>query len=132
MTTPAWWVGAVTFAIVHILAFAAVVFYCFDNYYDQLCPIDPIGYVLFSPAYFFTPLFGASAAGLILIPLNSFLWGCVLVEPIRWWCGWPPWRISMRKFLIAFTVIAVLLALSGVANQHSENPLLPVVQPCCG
>jgi hypothetical protein len=132
MAKPMWWVGAIGSAIAHFAFLVGTIIYCLDHYYEQPCPLDLLGKVLISPAYFFLPLLGNTPLVLVLLPLNSFFWGCALVEPIRWWCGWPPWRFSLRTLLIAFTVIAVLLALRGVANQHAETPILPVVQPCCG
>jgi hypothetical protein len=109
LQNPKWWATTLIFAAVHFVALVAANFYCLDNYYDKPCPIDWLGKTLISPAHFFFPLLGNSSAGLFLLPLNSFLWGAVLAEPIRWFCGWPAWRFSLRTMLIVTTVIALLL-----------------------
>jgi hypothetical protein len=107
-------------------------FYCLDHYYAQPCPLDAIGYVLVSPAYFFFPIFGESPVVVTLLPLNSFFWGCVMAEPFRYWCGWPPWRFSLRTLLVITTVIAVLLGISGYLKQNTKSRIPPVVQPANG
>ena len=88
-STAKWWLTAAGFAVVHFLVLLWLFFHCLDNYYDQPCPCDPIGNVLASPINFLLPLFGGTDWVLVLVPFNSFLWGCLLAEPFRWWYGWP-------------------------------------------
>jgi hypothetical protein len=129
MRKPAWWGVATCFGVAHFIALAGYIFYCLDQYYDAPCPLESTAFVLVLPAYFFFPLVGEAAV--CLLPFNSFLWGCVLAEPVRWWLGWPPWRFSLRTLLIITTLVALLLGASAALKPHSETviPPAPVVQP---
>jgi hypothetical protein len=124
---PMWWVLAIGFAIGHFTAFGCVFFYCLDNYYDGACPLDWLGMTLVLPAYFIFPLLGKIS--FVLLPLNSFFWGCVLAEPVRWWLGWPSWRFSLRTMLIIMTLIALLLAMASAVQSPMNLIPPPVVGP---
>jgi hypothetical protein len=131
MKTPAWWCAVILFAIAQYVTLILMFLYCLDNYYDKPCPLDSIGYVLVSPAYFFFPLFGDSPLPILLflLALNSLLWGCVLAEPFRWWFGWPAWRFSLRTLPITMTAVSVLLGVSVALKQSEPKPFQPVVEP---
>jgi hypothetical protein len=129
MAKPAWWVVASCFAAGHFLVLFCANYYCYDQYYGQPCPLDPIVDFLLSPAFFF-PLDENTA--FLLLPLNSFFWGCLLAEPVRWWFGWPPWRFSLRTLLIILTLIAVLLGATTLMKSNADVTNGPVVQPFAG
>jgi hypothetical protein len=105
-----WWAVAACLAAAHLIALFSVCVSCSDSTVDDPCPLETVGIVLANPAWFlFGPVLGAGY--IILWPLNSLLWGCVLAEPIRWWFGWPPWRFSLRQLLTATALIVLLLGI---------------------
>ena len=113
-STRAWWITASCLAVAHFLALASVIYYCLDKYYEQPCPLDVVGQGLLMPAYLLFPI--ARSCSILLVPLNSFLWGCILAEPLRWWFGWPAWRFSVRTLLVVMTLVSVLLGLAALAG----------------
>jgi hypothetical protein len=134
MTKSVWWGAVILIAIAQYVTLVWIFWYCLDNYYATSCPLDSIGYVLVSPAYFFFPLFGNSPLPifLFLLPLNSFFWGCMLAEPFRWWFGWPAWRFSVRTLLITMTAVAVLLGVCAALKRGESERIQPVVEPLNG
>ncbi len=87
MTRRAWWLTIIGLSICHFAAIVAIGYYCLTRYYEQPCPLDPLGIVLLSPAYLLMPY--AGPVGLLLLPLNSLLWGFSLAALIRRCVGWP-------------------------------------------
>jgi hypothetical protein len=128
-STVKWWLTAIGFAAAHFFVLICLFFYCLDNYYDQSSPLDPIVNVLISPVCFLFPLFGESGWALILVPFNSFLWGCLLAEPFRWWFGWAPWRFSLRTLIVVITLTSVLLGAIAALKATPRGLVPPVVQP---
>ena len=114
-----WWSVALALGAIQFLALIVAFNHCADCTADDRCSICSVGDILTFPVNFLFPFLRATPslrpAILILLPANSFLWGCVLAEPVRWWFGWPPWRFSLRTMLIAMTLVAAVLGLAGYA-----------------
>jgi hypothetical protein len=110
MRAPTWIVTAF-FATIHFLALVALTLYCLKHYYDQVSPLDPIGYVLLFPAFLVLRLAGNQPLFIVLVPLNSILWGYVLARIFGRWFTWPLWHFSLRMLLVAMTLIAVVLGI---------------------
>jgi hypothetical protein len=102
-----WYWAAVGCTAIANFSVIVWLFFCtLENYYDKPSPVDWAAELLLFPAILLFPLLGESS--LLIIPLNSVLWGLVLAEPIRWWCGG---RFSLRTLLAAVTIIAILLGI---------------------
>jgi hypothetical protein len=110
-----WWRVALTLASIHLLVVLVVWMGCSNCTADERCRQCAVGEILICPALLLDPVVKAAPGLRTVVPLfillNSFLWGCVLAEPVRWWFGWPPRRFSLRTLLIATTLVAILLGL---------------------
>ena len=88
-TAPMWFVVAF-FATIHFFASLGLIFYCLVNWtYEQGPTIHPIWFILLSPAVFLFSSIDSEPIILLLVLLNSVLWGCILAKLFGRWFAWP-------------------------------------------
>jgi len=64
---------------------ACIIYYCADNYYDRVCPIDGLGRTLANPGIVLVESVSLpKPINAAMFLLNSWLWGIVLSNVGRW------------------------------------------------
>jgi hypothetical protein len=122
---PPFWIAAVIFATAHLLVVGCLICYSGPRWMLPDGPVDEVVdiaiVVLCFPAHFLIERFvDEHPLSLLLLPLNSILWGCILAKPFGKWLLWPMYRFSLRTMLITMTLIAVALGLIPLRAKEME------------